>query len=208
MRSAQPEMTRDPHANRTAVRQSDTSPDPQRRTLLRSAVALGMAVACGLFTPLAQASSLKVGKPAPPLVLHTLDGRRIATRELLGQVVIVTFWATWCDPCREELPLLSDYAARHAQQGLQVLGFTLDDTGDLTKVRAVAAKLSFPVGFLGNPWAGDYGRIWRIPVSFVIDRAGRLADNGWDDAQPVWTKERLQQVVDPLLLRSVKGPAT
>ncbi len=47
--------------------------------------------------------------------------------------------------------------------------------------------------------AGEYGRIWHIPVSFVIDRSGRLADNGWNDDQPVWTKERLQHVVDPLL---------
>jgi thiol-disulfide isomerase/thioredoxin len=135
-------------------------------------------------------------------VLHTLDGRSIATRDLIGQVVIATFWATWCDPCREELPLLSAYASLHAQQGLQVLGFSLDGPEDLPKVHKVAARLSFPVGLLGSPWAGAYGRIWRIPVSFVIDRAGRLADNGWDDAQPVWTRERLQRIVDPLLLRT------
>jgi cytochrome c biogenesis protein CcmG/thiol:disulfide interchange protein DsbE len=184
-----------------AVRQSEPFPDLRRRALLRGAVGLGIAAAGGLLAPLARAGELNVGQPAPPLVLHTLDGRSIATRDLLGQVVIATFWATWCDPCREELPLLSAYAARHAQQGLQVLGFSLDGPEDLPKVRDAAASLSFPVGLLGNPWAGAYGRIWRIPVSFVIDRAGRLADNGWNDAQPVWTAERLQQVVDPLLLR-------
>jgi cytochrome c biogenesis protein CcmG, thiol:disulfide interchange protein DsbE len=152
------------------------------------------------FLP-AQANGLKVGQQAPPLVLHTLDGRSIATRDLSGHVVIATFWATWCDPCREELPLLSAYAALHEKQGLQVLGFSLDGPEDLAKVKRVAATLSFPVGLLGSPWVGDYGRIWRIPVSFVIDRSGRLVDNGWDDAQPVWTKERLHEVVDPLLLR-------
>jgi cytochrome c biogenesis protein CcmG, thiol:disulfide interchange protein DsbE len=152
-----------------------------------------------LHAPIAQANSLKIGAPAPPLVLHTLDGRDIATRDLMGQVVIVTFWATWCEPCREELPLLSAYARRHAAQGLQVLGFSLDGPDDLAKVKGVAATLSFPVGLLPNPWAGRYGRIWHIPVSFVIDRTGRLVDNGWDDDQPVWTKARLEQVVDPLL---------
>jgi thiol-disulfide isomerase/thioredoxin len=124
------------------------------------------------------------------LRLHTLGGRSIAT-----------FWATWCDPCRDGLPLLSDYAACHAEQGLSVLGFCLDEAEDLPKVRVVAARLSFPVGLLGSYWLEGYGRIWRIPVSFVIDRAGRLADNGWEDAQPVWTKQRLRQVVDPLLMR-------
>jgi peroxiredoxin len=183
------------------VPQFEPPPDLQRRALLLGAVGLGVTVACGQFALPAMANELKVGQLAPPLVLHTLDGRSIATRDLIGQVVIATFWATWCDPCREELPLLSTYAALHTKQGLQVLGFCLDGPEDLPKVRNVAASLSFPVGLLGSPWVVDYGRIWRIPVSFVIDRSGRLADNGWDDAQPVWTKERLQQVVDPLLLR-------
>jgi peroxiredoxin len=194
-------MTREYHSSRNAARQSEPSPDMQRRVLLRWAVGLGIAAAGGLRSRLAQAKELEVGHPAPPLVLHTLDGHSIATRDLLGQVVIATFWATWCDHCYEELPLLSSYADRHAQQGLSVLGFCLDGPEDLQKVKNVAANLSFPVGLLGSPWAGEYGRIWHIPVSFVIDRSGRLADNGWDDDQPAWTKQRLQRVVDPLLLR-------
>jgi peroxiredoxin len=194
-------MTREYPSSRNTVNQPDPSPDMQRRALLRVALGLGIVAAGGLFTRLAQAKELEVGQPAPPLVLHTLDGHSIATHDLLGQVVIATFWATWCEPCREELPLLSTYAEQHAQQGLRVLGFSLDGPEDLANVKKVAANLSFPVGLLGNPWAGEYGRIWHIPVSFVIDRSGRLADNGWNDDQPVWTKERLQRIVDPLLSR-------
>ena len=59
------------------------------------------------------------------------------------------------------------------------------------------ATLHIPVSLLGSPWAGRYGRIWRVSVSFVIDRAGRLADNGWEDENPVWRKQRLTEVVDP-----------
>ncbi len=195
-------MARESNLACNPAQQPEPSPDLRRRALLRGAVGAGIAAAVGMLPGLANAKDLEVGQPAPPLVLHTLDGRNIATRDLVGQVVIATFWATWCDPCREELPLLSAYAANHAQQGLSVLGFSLDGPEDLPKVKRVAAGLSFPVGLLGSPWAGDYGRIWRIPVSFVIDRKGRLADNGWDDAKPAWTKERLQQVVDPLLLRA------
>jgi len=131
-----------------------------------------------------------------------LDGQSIATRDMVGQVVFVTFWATWCEPCREELPLFSAYAVRHASEGLRVLGFSLDGPEALPKVRDVAATLSFPIGLLGSAYAGAYGRIWRLPVSFVIDRAGRLAHNGWNDEQQPWTKEKLQRVVDPLLLRT------
>jgi len=176
-------------------------PDPQRRALLRHTIGLGIAAASGLLAPAARAGALAIGRPAPPLVLHALDGRSIATRDLLGEVVIVMFWATWCDPCLEELPLLSAYAADHAAQGLRVLSFSIDGPEDLPKVREVAASLSFPVGLLDSPWAGDYGRIWRIPVSFVIDRAGRLAYNGWDDAQLAWTAKRLSRIVGPLLRR-------
>ena len=171
----------------------------ERRIWLRGMLAATIAASAAGWPVLARANSLELGKPAPPLVLHTLDGRRIATEDLHGQVVILTFWATWCDPCREELPLLSAYAARHANQGLHVLGFSLDGPENLAAVRQVAAGLSFPVGFLGSAWAGDYGRMWRIPVSFAIDRAGRLVYNGWDDKQPSWTAESLERIVTPLL---------
>jgi len=171
-------------------------PALSRRAVLR---ALGTALAA-CAAPRARADGLTLGAPAPVAVLHTLDGRTLSTADMRGEVVILTFWATWCDPCREELPLLSRYAAAHAAQGLRVLGFCLDTPDRLPQVRAVAATLSFPVGLLPSPWFGAYGRIWRIPVSFVIDRAGRLADNGWDDAHPAWNAARLQRVVGPLLV--------
>lgn len=149
--------------------------------------------------PIARANSLVVGQPAPPITLTTLDGQHIASGDLRGKVVIVTFWATWCEPCREELPLLSRYARQHAAQGLVVLGFSLDSPDELAQVRTVASSLSFPVGLLGDPHVPGYGRIWRLPVSFVIDRAGTLVDDGWKDSQPEWTSGRLQQIVAPLL---------
>ncbi|HEY8683306.1 MAG TPA: TlpA disulfide reductase family protein [Rhodanobacter sp.] len=148
----------------------------------------------------ARANSLVAGQPAPSITLTTLDGQRIDTRDLRGKVVIVTFWATWCEPCREELPLLSRYARQHAAQGLVVLGFSLDSADQLGKVRAVANSLSFPTGLLGDPHVPGYGRIWHLPVSFVIGRDGRLVDDGWKDDQPVWTSRRLQRIVTPLLV--------
>ncbi|QOK94683.1 TlpA family protein disulfide reductase (plasmid) [Ralstonia pseudosolanacearum] len=170
-----------------------------RRTWLRTTGALALGVGLGGRQPAAHAASLEVGRPAPRLVLYTLDGRSLATEDLRGQVVVLTFWATWCEPCRTELPLLSAYAARHAEKGLHVLGFSLDSPEALAEVRKVAAGLSFPVGLLGSAYAGGYGRIWRLPVNFTIDRNGLLADNGWDLREPAWTTERLERVVTPLL---------
>jgi len=172
---------------------------PARRALLLHSLAWCLALSLTGWPTGAQAGGLKIGQPAPHLVLHTLDGQAIAIDDSRGKVVILVFWATWCAPCREELPLLSAYAAQHAQEGLQVLGFSLDEPDSLPEVKRVAASLRFPVGLLGSAYAGGYGRLWQLPVSFTIDRSGLLVDNGWDDDDRQWTEERLQRIVTPLL---------
>lgn len=171
-----------------------------RRAVLKALGAATFVAAMGERR--AVANDLHLGAPAPPARLQTLDGQKIATSDLLGHVVILTFWATWCDPCREELPLLSDYAERHAADGLRILGFSLDTPDKLREVRQVAQTLKFPVGLLANSSAPGYGRIWRLPVSFTLDRAGRLVDNGWKDKNPTWTADSLERIVTPLLAKS------
>jgi len=162
------------------------------------------ALMLGLFLALgggAAANDLVVGRKAPPLVLHSLSGDEIASDSLKGKVVILTFWATWCVPCRVELPLLSDYAARHQGEGLEVLAFSLDGPNRLDEVRRVAGTLHFPVGLLGSAYAGGYGRMWRLPVSFVIDREGTLRYDGWiNQTEDGWTAEELDRIVTPLLV--------
>ena len=180
----------------------DSVESPTRRALLRGAAALSVTGLGALFAPVASANALRLGAPAPAATLVTLDGQRIATSDVLGHVVILTFWAAWCVPCREELPLLSAYAAQHAADGLTVLGFSLDSPeDDQRKVQQVAHSLSFPVGLLANSSLPGYGRIWRIPVNFTINREGRLIDDGWKDKDSTWTPERLERVVTPLLQR-------
>jgi len=170
-----------------------------RRSLLRYAAAGSALLIDGAATPLARANDLRVGRLAPAATLVTLDGQRISTPDLRGRVVILTFWATWCVPCRQELPLLSDYAARHAAQGLTVLGFCLDTPDKLPEVNRIAQSLAFPVGFFSASSAPGYGRIWKLPVNFTIDRQGILIDDGWKEKSPVWTADRLEHVVTPLL---------
>ena len=163
---------------------------------------VGLLAALCLMASAACANDLVVGQPAPPITLNTLDGKHIALQDLHGKVVILTFWATWCVPCREELPLLSHYASVHAKDGLVVLGFSLDEPDNLAQVRKLATTLDFPVGLLGDPHVPGYGRIWRLPVSFVVDRDGKLVNDGWKDKQPAWTQQTLDQVVTPLLHHS------
>ena len=185
---------------------SERAESLRRRALLR-ALAGGAVFAAMGWPALARAGGPRLGQPAPALALHTLDGETITVESLRGSVVILTFWATWCAPCKEELPQLSAYAAQHAAQGLRVLGFCLDEPDNLAAVRKAAAGLSFPVGLLGSAYAGGYGRIWKLPANFTIDRSGVLVDNSWNDERPEWTAERLQRIVTPLL-QGGHGPPT
>lgn len=173
-----------------------------RRTLLQTVAAAGSVAALeGLFPSTAQANALRVGTMAPTASFVTLEGERVSTSSLVGQVVLLTFWATWCVPCREELPLLSRYQDEHRDAGLKILGISLDPPDDLVEVRRVARSLSFPVGLMATASAPGYGRIWRLPVSFVIDRGGVLVNDGWKEKQPSFTRQRLDEVVGPLLAR-------
>lgn len=170
------------------------------RFLLPSVRRLALACLLCVFGALpAFANDLQVGRPAPDITLNTLDGQHIALHELRGKTVILTFWATWCVPCRDELPMLSRYAQAHAKDGLVVLGFSLDTPDTLPQVRQIASGLHFAVGLLGDPHVEGYGRIWHLPVSFVVDRGGLLVYDGWKDTQPALTPERLRQIVTPLL---------
>lgn len=169
-----------------------------RRAAWLGAAALGW-FGLGALPLSARANALQVGQSAPPATLVALDGKHWNTEDLRGQVIILTFWATWCEPCREELPLLSAYASQHAAEGLTVLAISVDSLDQLEPVRAIARTLKFPVGLLATSNAAGYGRMWRLPVSFTIGRDGRLVDNGWKDSRPVWTQERLERIVAPLL---------
>jgi len=176
-----------------------------RRSVLKGASAAALAGAGALRALDAKAEDLQVGSHAPPVTLVSVDGARISSAELLGSVVILTFWATWCSPCRDELPLLSRYATAHASAGLHVLGFSLDTPDQLGEVRRIAQSVHFPVGLLANSSAPGYGHIWRLPLNFTIDRAGRLVEDGWKLKKPSWTQEHLEEVVTPLLQSGKPG---
>ena len=112
--------------------------------VLRSAAAAASLALLGIAGE-AAANALQLGRPAPPATLVTLDGQHISTGDLAGQVVTLTFWATCCGPCRQELPLLSAYAKQHASQGLTVLAFTLDARAP-RKVGHAAAHAGVQIG--------------------------------------------------------------
>ncbi|HEX4740914.1 MAG TPA: TlpA disulfide reductase family protein [Caulobacteraceae bacterium] len=113
----------------------------------------------------------KVGQPAPDFTVTTFGGRTVKLADLKGDVIILNFWATWCAPCREELPLLEAYFRTYSKYGFQVLAVATEDSVPESKLRPLAQKLTIP--FVKH-LKGPYRDVGAVPTNYVIDRSGKI----------------------------------
>ena len=122
------------------------------------------------------ASALQ-GKPAPDFSLASLDGKTVKLSDFRGKAVLLNFWATWCEPCKIEMPWFVELQKQYGPQGLQVLGVAMDDT-DPKDISEFAHKMgvNYPIA-VGKEAVGDqYGGIPYLPSTFYIDRDGNVVD--------------------------------
>jgi cytochrome c biogenesis protein CcmG, thiol:disulfide interchange protein DsbE len=147
-----------------------------------------------------RAFAIAEGKPAPPFVATLFDGRAFSLAEARGKVVLINFWATWCAPCRAEMPAIDAFYRKHHDAGLVVVAVSMDRPADEAKARAVVGDYAFAAAFAKDAEFKDYGRIWRLPLTFVIDRAGVLRRDDWYE-DPGIDAAKLDAVVLPLLAR-------
>jgi cytochrome c biogenesis protein CcmG, thiol:disulfide interchange protein DsbE len=116
-------------------------------------------------------ADLAVGKPAPDIQARILgNAETFQLSQKKGKTIIVNFWATWCGPCKAEMPALQAYLERHKAEGLEVLAISMDNPRDEPAVRKIAQQYSFQVALSSDTQAKGLGRIWRMPTTFVIDR--------------------------------------
>jgi peroxiredoxin len=129
------------------------------------------------------AAATAVGTSAPDFTLKTLAGGNMRLQEQRGQVVLVNFWATWCGPCRKEMPHLNRIADKYKSSGLVLLGVNVDD--DVGNASAVAAKLGvkFPVLLDTDKKVSRLYDLNSMPSTMVIDRSGkvRFVHRGYQD---------------------------
>jgi len=116
--------------------------------------------------------SVSRGAPAPDFELIDLNGAVINLSDYHGQVVLINFWATWCSPCRAEMPVLQDRYERYADQGFEILA--VSEVATLREVMAYRLELglSFPIMIDASERVQSLYRIWSFPTSFIVDRDG------------------------------------
>ena len=176
--------------------------------ILRSRPArVPLVLLCALMLSIAapsRAGEPMEGSPAPALQANLIGGGKFDLATARGKVVVLNFWASWCEPCLEEMPALDAFYREHRGAGLEVLGISLDSPRDFGKVRDAVRKLGFPTALLSDTQASGYGRIWRVPITFVIDRRGVLRFSGWKFADKL-DHALLDKFVSPLLRESNPG---
>ena len=118
--------------------------------------------------------SSTTGSPAPNFTLRELDGQSLELSSLRGKVVLLDFWATWCDPCRDEIPQFVKLQNQYGPQGLQIVGISIDDSADPVRKFYQEFHMNYPV-VMGDAKTGElYGGVLGLPIAFVIDRDGRI----------------------------------
>lgn len=118
----------------------------------------------------------EIGSAAPALVVTGLDGQTFDLAKLRGKVVLVNYWATWCAPCRKDMPKLNAFYRRHHQQNLEMIGISIDRDRDLPKVRKVMTSLAYPVATLKNITVDGFGPPKGVPITWIIDTNGKVRD--------------------------------
>lgn len=163
--------------------------------LMRYVAAVAAVLAIGIAATLAL-----TGKQAAPDVAYTLlDGSQHRTTQLRGKVVLVNFWATWCGPCRQEMPHLNRLYEKYRASGFVLIGVNVDD--DVRKAADVAAKLgvSFPVLLDTDKKVSRQYDLSTMPSTVLIDRDGRVKyvhlgyKTGYEDTYDKQVRELLKQ---------------
>jgi cytochrome c biogenesis protein CcmG, thiol:disulfide interchange protein DsbE len=120
------------------------------------------------------AHAARVGHAAPNFSRIDLGHRKIVLRSYRGKVVLLNFWATWCEPCLTEMPTFVEWQRQYGSENFQVIGISMDDAAPEVLATVSRLKLNYPV-LMGDEYLGAaYGGVLGLPVTFLINRDGKI----------------------------------
>lgn len=111
---------------------------------------------------------------APEFSLTDINGQKLDLTGYRGKIVLLDFWATWCAPCKTEIPHFIDMQNKYGPQGLQIVGLSMDDSAGPVKKFYADQKINYPVAIADDKLAEAYGGVLGLPIAFLIDRDGRI----------------------------------
>jgi thiol-disulfide isomerase/thioredoxin len=139
-----------------------------------------------------------VGQPAPDFALRSMKGPPMRLSEHLGEVVIINFWATWCGPCRQEMPLLDELYGKYQRAGLVLLSVNIDEAAEPAIEMAQTLNVSYPVLFDTRKEVSRAYDVSAMPVTVLVDRAGvvRYVSEGYKPGYEKRYTEKLRELLN------------
>ena len=135
---------------------------------------------------------------APEVTLTDLNGQKLDLASYKGNVVLVDFWATWCDPCRAEIPHFIELQNKYRSRGFRVVGISMDDGSDAVRDFYAQFHMNYPVAMGNAKVAERFGGVLGLPVSFLIGRDGRIyARHVGETDAPIFENEIKQLLARP-----------
>jgi cytochrome c biogenesis protein CcmG/thiol:disulfide interchange protein DsbE len=114
--------------------------------------------------------------PVPDFTLRGADGAQVSLAAYKGKVVLVNFWATWCGPCKIEIPWFEEFQRTYKDRGFTVVGLSMDEDGwDAVKPYVERRKINYPVVLATERIRQMYGGVENLPTTFIVDKQGRIA---------------------------------
>lgn len=131
-------------------------------------------ISCVIALPMSTASAAKVGDLAPNFTLKSATGANLRLSEFRGEVVMINFWATWCGPCRQEMPVLEKLYSRYHDVGFELLGVSIDENSAKAKNMAKRLKVNYPILFDLEKDVSELYDVDAMPTTVMVDRDGRV----------------------------------
>jgi thiol-disulfide isomerase/thioredoxin len=146
------------------------------------------------------------GKVAPNFALINLDGKKVSLSEYKGRPVLVNFWATWCGPCKVEMPWFEEFRKQYAGQGFEVLGLADDADAGKDAIAKVAQKagVSYPILLTDGKVQTAYGGLDVLPMSFYVDRNGVIVE----ETAGLGSKDEIEAHIKKTIASGMAGSAT